>query len=459
MMRTQVLNRAIVCLLIAAMCTYPIASPAQEEPPPESPAGPQLPNSSRTPLLRKVESSINRGVKYLLARQNPDGSWGDTKAGTDFRVGETALVTLALLSCGESHQSKPLVASIKFLRTTRAVGLQNTYAIGLRACVWASLPEPIRGSNLKADLGWLLTTRIKDGANKGMYHYSGTGIGDFSNSQYGVLGVWYAAMSGLEVPTSYWKDVELAWHKNQYPDGGWPYMPKWGPSYASMTAAGAATLYITNDYLHADQARDLSVPIANKPLDNAIDWLGKHFAVDLNAGRDTELRDKNGGDDDDDAMFPGFRFRRRENGTFVHYMLFGYERVGEASGLTRFGKHRWFDEGAQHLIDTQSYDGSWTGSIGPICDTSYSLLFLSRGRSPVAIQKLQFQNRWNNRPRDAANFIRFMRHATERHMNWQIVSADAPIDDLREAPILYLASDRPLELSEPQRKNLLTYGN
>src|SRR5262245_55801054 len=98
------MTRAIICILIAAICTVPIeSSHAQDEP-----AGPLLPESSRTPLLSKVEQSIGRGVKYLLARQNPDGSWGDVEATTDIRVGETSLVTLALLSCGESHQSKQL---------------------------------------------------------------------------------------------------------------------------------------------------------------------------------------------------------------------------------------------------------------------------------------------------------------------------------------------------------------
>ena len=36
--------------------------------------------------------------------------------------------------------------------------------------------------------------------------------------------------------------------------------------------------------------------------------------------------------------------------TWLHYMLFGYERVGEASGLTRFGRRKWFDEGAGYLV-------------------------------------------------------------------------------------------------------------
>lgn len=462
------MNRAIIYVLIAAICTYPIAPHAALAlQSPEASARGQLPGSSRTPLLTKVEESIARGVRYLLTRQNADGSFGDEKAPTSRRVGETALATLALLNSGESHQSPKVAKAISFLRKTRSVGRDTTYAIALRACVWATLPEPVRGSNLKADLGWLLTSCLKSRDFDGLYCYGFPSRPDFSNSQYGVLGVWYAQLAGLEVPARYWERVENAWRRYQGADGGWTYVPNSGDgSYASMTAAGAATLYITNDYLHASDSHDLMIPTTNKELDRAISWLGENFAVDYNAGRDTDLKPRN----DIDDMLQGLGVRKRDNGSFVHYMLFGYERVGEASGLTRFGKHRWFEEGARFLLETQAYDGSWNAQdpleVGPICNTAYALLFLSRGRSPVAIQKLQFgpdgKGRWNNRPRDAANFIRFMRHATERHMNWQIVSADAPLDDLREAPILYLASDRPItltDLTETQRQNLLTYVN
>src|SRR4051794_29081210 len=106
------MNRAITCVLIAPMLlispTAPIAGPTAALARPtqeDTPFGAQLPSSSRTPLLSKVEQSIERGVKYLLAQQNADGSFGDEKASPDVRVGETALSTLALLSCGESHQS------------------------------------------------------------------------------------------------------------------------------------------------------------------------------------------------------------------------------------------------------------------------------------------------------------------------------------------------------------------
>lgn len=407
-------------------------------PPPQSRGAEPIAISTRSPLLVRVDRSIASGVKYLLAQQSNDGSFG--VKGEDHLTGKSALVTLALLSCGESNQSPQMLKAIEFLRKNRST---RTYDAGLRACVFASLPDSARGAELKVDLNVLLNSiKNRSDDSDGMYSYDKGDArgGDFSNSQYGVLGVWYAtSLGGLEVPENYWRKVEGAWKRGQVPDGGWSYTQDRGTSRASMTAAGAATLYITNDYLHAADARDLTIPVMNKELDRAMAWLGERFAVDRNVGL-------SGG--------------REPDGTWVYYTLFGYERVGEASGLTRFGEHNWFEEGAKQLVETQAENGSWSDPRdGSIVGTSYALLFLSRGRSPVLVQKLQFNQRWNNRPRDAANYVKFMRHATEKHVNWQIVSIDAPPAEIREAPILYAASDRAFELNEEQKQKLADYVN
>ncbi|MGH7177305.1 MAG: DUF4159 domain-containing protein [Tepidisphaeraceae bacterium] len=428
-----------MCVILALCFGVAHAAPARKPP-------------SQRELSVEVKQSIDRGVKFLLSRQNEDGSFGNGDG--DEIAGRTALVTLALLYCGESHQSEKLTLAINYLRRAKMQDIIHaTYSVSLRACVFATLPEAVRGNFLRNDLRWLLRNLMGQGQFDGMYAYP-AGPADFSNSQYGVLGVWYAAETGLEVPSSYWKRVENAWRRHQLKDGGWGYRVHNETSYASMTAAGAATLFITNDYLHAAEAQNLNVAPVNKPLEAAVKWLGEHFAVDHNVGRDREIDDGVPLDDMPDAQGPR-RFDR--SGTYVHYLLFGYERVGEASGLTRFGEHRWYDQGADYLVRTQAYDGSWTGSLGSEVDTAYSLLFLSRGRAPVAIQKLKFGERWNNRPRDAANFVHFMRHAAERHMNWQIVDIDATPEELRAAPILYAASDRPIPLNEPQKAALVEF--
>jgi hypothetical protein len=264
-------------------------------------------------------------------------------------------------------------------------------------------------------------------------------------------------MAGLEVPNNYWRLVEDCWRSGQGRDGGWGYNPMDHNTYASMTAAGAATLYITYDYVHSPEEVDLKRVHANAPLENAIKWLGINFAVDFNVGLDSpDQMNPRGADDGLANIFEGHTHYRRI-GRWVHYMLFGYERVGEASGLTRFGVHKWFEEGSNFLIEVQNADGSWTGSLGKNIDSSYALLFLSRGRSPVAIQKLQFKGRWDNRSRDVASAVRWLTRQTERHTNWQIVPVEAPPNEMREAPILYVASDKAVELRDSDKQRIKTY--
>lgn len=401
------------------------------------------------PLSEQIDEAAGRAVAFLRQRQQGDGSW--TEASDDRTIGQTALVTLALLSSGESKQSDAIRAAAAYLRAARPT---STYSTALRASVMAQLPRSMRGRALEMDVAWLQRAVLSRGPDAGMYTYGlmpgGEGRGDFSNSQYGVLGVWYAAEAGVEIPMNYWRRVEAAWRHAQADDGGWGYLNGPVSPYASMTAAGAATLFITDDYLHFGEAQNLLRAAGRaRPVDRAIEWLGRHFAVDHNPGLDRRLSAPG------DPI--GALLERGREGRWVHYMLFAFERVGEASGLTRFGEHRWFERGAQHLLRTQRDDGAWHGSLGPTIDTAYALLFLSRGRSPVILQKLRYAGRWNNRSRDAANFIRFMRRATERHLNWQIVDADADLAEWREAPLLLVSGDRPIELSPEQRARLGRY--
>jgi hypothetical protein len=465
-----------VVLFVAIAGTAPAATTDLDAPPPlpTSPPASQsapstlipapppsvqpLPMIARSTRSIRTGHAIDRAVQFLLAQQGNNGSWNDT-GNDEWSVGQTALVTLALLSAGQSHQTPAMSKAIAFLHTGKVSPNYETYAVALRACVIAQLPEASKRPELRVDVAWLQKAMIDQEPNNGLYTYGlprGGDPADYSNSQYGVLGAWYAAEAGVEIPFGFWRRAENAWKKGQQKDGGWGYLPNADDeSYASMTAAGTATLFITNDYLHARDAYNLYRLPTNPALDRAIAWLGQHFAVDYNPGRDPPPNRQ--GD-----LLSAFADPPQHIGGFnLPYMMFGYERVGEASGLTRFGSHRWFDEGADFLLRTQLSDGSWTpeGSISgsPQVETAYALLFLSRGLSPVAIQKLQFGTRWNNRSRDVADFTFFLRHNTETHFNWQIASLAGSPAELREAPLLYAASDRPMLLSGPEETELKNY--
>ena len=62
---------------------------------------PTPPEAAAGVTREDVEQSIKIGVGYLLKAQRGDGSWGR-------ETGESALVTLALLTAGESPDSEPL---------------------------------------------------------------------------------------------------------------------------------------------------------------------------------------------------------------------------------------------------------------------------------------------------------------------------------------------------------------
>ena len=65
--------------------------------------------------------------------------------------GETALVTLALLISGESAQNPKIARALRFLRK---IEMKGTYAVAIRAHVWAHLP-PEYLPLLNTDASWL----------------------------------------------------------------------------------------------------------------------------------------------------------------------------------------------------------------------------------------------------------------------------------------------------------------
>ena len=93
------------------------------------------------------------------------------------------------------------------------------------------------------------------------------------------------------------------------------------------------------------------------------------------------------------------------------------ERAGRLSGQRYFGGHDWYEVGSRFLVDNQKDDGSWRGTgrgafdTAPVIATSFSLLFLSKGRTPVLISKLAYGSKnstgWNNKRSDIKNLVEF----------------------------------------------------
>src|SRR5262249_13718806 len=84
----------------------------------------------------EVERAIRQGVRFLIDRQRPDGSWPDMDRQAP--TGPTSLATLALLTAGEKPNSPVIQRALAFLRQFTPDKLNSTYAISLQTMVFAA---------------------------------------------------------------------------------------------------------------------------------------------------------------------------------------------------------------------------------------------------------------------------------------------------------------------------------
>jgi len=394
-----------------------------------------------------VEQAIRKAVAYLYKTQKGD-NWevvprrmGDTGYKVDETQwgGLTAMATYALLAAGESPQHPQVAKAIAFLDKAEVTG---TYAMGMKLQIWNYIERltPAQKEVLRKDATLLLTAVKTNPGNAGLYHYwldATKGDYDQSCSNYGVLGMWAAAQQNLEVPTKYWELVDKAWRKNQQKDGGWMYHAGGGdhPTSLSMTGAGVATLFITQDMLNEGKGGECKGNIEDKDIDRGLKWLSDHY-----------------------ANLPAEPHKM--------YAMYNMERVGTASGYKYFGTTDWYKAGAAELLKTQDATGAWGSSSGPIPGTVWGILFLVKGRAPIMMNKLEYAidlrgdkgtTNWNQRPRDIANLTHWTGKQLEKELNWQVVNLKVDIDDLHDAPVLYLAGNQNLTFTKEEKAKLKQY--
>ncbi len=87
--------------------------------------------------------------------------------------------------------------------------------------------------------------------------------------------------------------------------------------------------------------------------------------------------------------------------------------------------------------------------------TSFAVLFLAKGRSPVLVNKLKHgpPGDWDNDHDDMANLTAMVSRDWKSLVTWQVVDpSHASVEDLLQAPIVYLnGHDAPLLGAEAKR--------
>ncbi len=383
---------------------------------------------------KAVNDAIDRGLHYLYAKQLAKGDWGDGGIGV-CRGGGSALATLAILSCEVPPDDPRVQSALGFLRTLPP---EHTYVVALQAMALAN-GDPVKDMNLiRRNAEWLV--RARNG--NGMWSYGDRGGGDPSNTQYALLGLDAAVECGAaRVDPGFWKGCRFYWENVQAPVGSWGYHA--GQASGSMTTAGLSSLVIASRHLPTTRAGEIegqrvrcAGPIKDPHLERGIAWLERNFSVRSNPG----------------------------TGQWLAYYLYGLERAGRLTSRRFFGAHDWYREGAALLLKKQNADGAWRnmgGGLGvadeALVDTCLCLLFLSKGRLPILVNKLKHGRGedWNNAPRDVHQLTGFVAKLWSRKLNWQTVELDrVTVEDLLQAPILQFSGHLPPNFDDRQVKLL-----
>jgi hypothetical protein len=411
-------------LLLALAAALPLTTLLAAQPPGEG---------SKEPLVEQVRHVIDTGVAYLKKHKNDQGGWEDY-SGDRYRGGTTALALLALLNAGVPRDDPVILNGLDHLGK---VANSSTYVRALQTMVYV---ETGRTQAVQENVNQLLNHALyKDGKLLGWNYQSGRGGAggpDNSNTQFALLALWVAKQSGhVHINKEFWEQVRDYYGRTQQADGGWKY-DTGGISSLTMTAAAVSGLLMAQMELTAsDPDRD---PVAtcgqysdkkDDPLYAGLRYVGMNFKVAL----------------------PTHNF----------YNLYGLERLGRLSGMRFLGQYDWYREGCAYLVKKQHQQGCWDGqgTAEKVVNTSFALLFLSKGRTPVLISKLAHGNLprqtndqdWTRRRNDLRHLVDFAsKHVFDKMpLAWQNFDMmrttlttpsqmDAVTADLLQSPIVYI---------------------
>ena len=398
--------------------------------------------ADKTPLnAKKVNRSISMAVEYLKGQQNTDGTWSHVKYPGD----STALCTLALLNSGEDPSATYLQRALDNIQSNSRIA---TYVVSLR--IMALVAADPKGQkyvrDVERDVEWLLETQRKNGPSAGSWNYGNAGgSGDASNSQFALLALHEATRIGIKIPRANWELAKSFWEQAYHErSGGFAYYANKQSISGSMTCAGISSWIIIHENLtdlngiaDGEFANCCQQNPAMKKVETAFAWLAKHYSVSSNPNK---------------------------RGTGLYY-LYGLERASRLAGRRFVGANDWYRDGAKHLLKVQNTNkGNWItpgghGEDNPLVATSFGLLFLSKGKRPVAIGKFNHGAAdWDLHPRGVHYLTRRLELEWKTKLNWQTVKAEnSTVDDLLEAPVLFMSGKDAIGLSAKQKETLKLY--
>jgi hypothetical protein len=402
----------------------------------------------------QVRTAIERGVQFLRDQENGSGNWEVDGASAARPGGWSSLAMLALLNCGVKPDDPVIERGLKYLRT---IPPEDTYVVGLQTMVFAAAGRAEDKVRIQRNVDWLVQARVF-ARGTGMFAgwtYKRKGFGtDNSNTQYALLGLHEGHLAGAKIDRSVWESIREYYIRTQREDGGFGYaaFQNNGP-ILTMTTAGLCGLLIAGaelntgrELLQADgSAGNCGQYQENRPVAAALGWVGQHFRVDWSHA--------------------------------IYYNLYGLERAGRLTGQRFLGNHDWYREGCQYLVRMQTPDGYWQSPQGhdtwKVISTSFALLFLSKGRTPILISKLVHGpgEDWNNDHSDARNLVDYASKELFKNqpLAWQIFDAKRGIientrdellglvGEMLQSPIAYFNGHQMPQFTDAEERLLKEY--
>jgi len=452
-MRRTIRGSLLPLALLAALCG---SAAAQEE---------------DADLRKSVLDAIRKSQEFLINRQLANGSW-DSQWNSRYPLGATALAVQALLNSDLPPEHRAVSRGLEFIR--RAPVPNTTYELATCIMALAAGGQPADVGRIGTMAGKLEEYQVKERNNPyafGAWDYGdGPSSTDNSNSQFAILGLREAAYAGIPIDEDVWRRAQEHWLLTA--GGGQPGMPQPGEAQAwsyqqgrgsdgtgSMTSAGIASLTITSSFVRSLDGEtadgdidccgvDPEEQMVRAIINSGNRWMANRFSVRSNPGADRWLL----------------------------YYLYGLERAGRLTGTRFYGDHDWYREGARSLVDTQDPRfGSFVSlhEHDQVAETSLALLFLSKGLSPVLINKLKIGPRngpggepdeswWNIHPRDVSNLCDYLsgHNKWPRLVTWQVVdlqlaAKNEGVSALLQAPVQYLSGRQSLDAIGEQELLLL----
>jgi hypothetical protein len=395
-----------------------------------APAAPR-PSSTESELVDQVRKAIDEGIRFLRQKED-DGNW-DNAGGRPVQMGgASALAVLALLNAGVKPDGPVIQRGLRYLRS---IPNQWTYVVALQTMAYAEAGQKEDRERIQRNADWLLANRIVDDGKLRGWAYPRGASADNSNTQYALLGLHAAKAAGVKIDRQVWESIRAFYMETQHAKGGWQYRVRNVNENASltMTSAGFCGLLIAGMELNEGRekllangrAENCGVYKENEALGKALGWIGSNLRV---------------------SNYPGH----------TYYNIYGIERAGRLSGQRFLGRHDWYREGCRFLVGAQRDDGSWPASAlhdsWPVVNTSFALLFLSKGRTPILISKMVHdpEDDWNNDRYDARNLVDYaVQHMFRKQpLAWQIYDAKRieldtrpklldEVSTLLQSPIVY----------------------